>query len=144
IGLVIPAIQTINLSLKNQQALSEPATCPPHPSPGFPCGVKYVGLKNYKFAFTDSYTLSTFRHTILWLIIVPAVTVGVGLLAALLMDRMRHTAVPKTLIFLPTAISLVGGAVIWQYIYTYTDPKLPQTGLLSAVAIKLGWKNPPN
>jgi alpha-glucoside transport system permease protein len=137
VGLIVPAIQTTLTSFKNQQFLGEKA-CPPHPSPGFPC-IKYAGLKNYKFAFTDSYTLATFRHTVLWFLIVPAVTVVVGLLAALLMDRMRHTALPKTLIFLPTAISLVGGAVIWLNVY---NP--PPTGLLSAFVMKLGWSHPPN
>lgn len=142
VGLVIPAIQTIITSLHNQQFLGEKA-CPPHPSPGFPC-IKFAGLKNYKFAFTDPYTLATFRHTIAWLVIVPLVTVGVGLLTALLMDRMRHSGLPKTLIFLPTAISLVGGSLIWAYVYNYRAPSLPQTGLLSQVVIKLGWRNPPN
>jgi alpha-glucoside transport system permease protein len=57
---------------------------------------------------------------------------------------MRRTALPKTIIFLPTAISLVGGSLIWRYVYDYRDPSQPQTGLLSQLAIKLGWKNPPN
>jgi alpha-glucoside transport system permease protein len=52
--------------------------------------------------------------------------------------------VPKTLIFLPTAISFVGAATIWSYVYNYIEPSQPQTGLLSQVVIKLGWKNPPN
>jgi alpha-glucoside transport system permease protein len=137
VGLIVPAIQTVITSFKNQQFLGE-QPCPPHPSPGFTC-IKGAGFKNYKFAFTDSYTLATFRHTVLWFVIVPLVTVVVGLLAALLMDRMKHTAVPKTLIFLPTAISLVGGSVIWLNIY---NP--PPTGLLSTVVKNLGWKNPPN
>jgi alpha-glucoside transport system permease protein len=110
VGLVVPAIQTIITSFQNQTSLTEAKTCPKVVTPGFPCGIKNVGFKNYKFDFQDPYTLGTFRHTLLWLVIVPAVTVVIGLLAALLMDRMRHTAVPKTLIFLPTAISLVGDA----------------------------------
>jgi alpha-glucoside transport system permease protein len=137
VGLIIPAIQTTLTSFKNQQFLGEKA-CPPHPDPGFAC-IKGVGLKNYKYAFNDPYTLATFRHTVLWFVIVPVVTVVVGLVAALLMDRMRHSALPKTLIFLPTAISLVGGSVIWLNIY---NP--PPTGLLSSVVTQLGWKNPPN
>jgi alpha-glucoside transport system permease protein len=137
VGLIIPAIQTTITSFNNQQFLGE-KPCPPHPSPGFTC-TKGVGLKNYKYAFTDSYTLATFRHTVLWFVIVPLVTVIVGLVAALLMDRMRRTSLLKTLIFLPTAISLVGGSVIWLNIY---NP--PPTGLLTAVVTKLGWKNPPN
>ncbi len=131
IGLVIPAIETINLSFKNQQFLGQLDT-------------KYVGFKNYTYAFGDSYTQHTILRTLLWLLIVPALSVGVGLLASLLMDRMTHTGLPKTLIFLPTAISFVGAAVIWSYVYNYVDPRNPQTGLLSEVAIKLGWHNPPN
>jgi alpha-glucoside transport system permease protein len=142
VGLVVPAINTFIISLHNQQFLGQPK-CPPHPSPGFPCS-KYIGFKNYTNDFKDPYTQGVFLHTLAWLIIVPIVTVVVGLLAALLMDRMRRTAVPKTLIFLPTAISLVGGALIWSYVYNYVEPSQPQTGLLSQVAIKLGWHNPPN
>jgi alpha-glucoside transport system permease protein len=142
IGLIIPAINTIVISLHNQQFLGQPK-CTGASSPAFPC-YKSVGLKNYWFDVTDSYTRATFLHTLGWLIIVPTVTVGIGLLAALLMDRMRHTAVPKTLIFMPTAISLVGGSFTWAYIYNYIEPSQPQTGLLSQIVIKLGWKNPPN
>jgi alpha-glucoside transport system permease protein len=142
VGLVIPAINTFIISLHNQQFLGE-LKCPPHPSPGFPC-TKFVGLDNYKFDLTDPYTQATLVHTLGWLVVVPVATVGVGLIAALLMDRMRHTAVPKTLIFLPTAISLVGASLIWSYVYNYIAPSQPQTGLLSQIAISLGWKNPPN
>ena len=142
VGLVIPAINTFVISLHNQQFLGQPA-CPPHPSPGFPC-YKSIGLRNYTQDFSDAYTRSTFIHTLAWLIIVPVVTVIIGLLAALLMDRMRHTGLPKTLIFLPTAISLVGGSFTWAYVFNYIEPSQPQTGLLSEIVIKLGWKNPPN
>ena len=142
VGLIIPAINTIVISLHNQQFLGEKA-CPPHPSPGFPC-YKGAGLSNYTFDFSDPYTRATLLHTLGWLIIVPTFTVVIGLLAALLMDRMKHTALPKTLIFLPTAISLVGGSFTWAYVYNYIEPSQPQTGLLSEIVIKLGWKNPPN
>jgi len=131
LGLVIPALRTIDLSFKNQQFLGQLDT-------------KYIGFKNYTYAFTDPYTQQTILRTLLWLLIVPAASVLVGLTAALLMDRMTHTAVPKTLIFLPTAISFVGAAVIWSYVYNYVDPSVPQTGLLSEIVIKLGWHNPPN
>jgi alpha-glucoside transport system permease protein len=131
LGLIIPAITTINNSLTNQQFLGQLNT-------------KYIGLKNYTYAFTDPYTQQTILRTVLWLLIVPAVAVFVGLLVSLLIDRMRFSAVPKTMIFLPTAISFVGASVIWKYVYSYVTPSQPQTGLLSAVVMALGWKNPPN
>lgn len=131
IGLVIPAINTLMLSFKNQQFLGQKHT-------------KYIGLKNYRFALTDSYTRDTLVRTAVWIVVVPLCAVGVGLLAALLMDRMKRTYLVKTLIFLPTAISFVGASVIWSYVYDYKDPSLPQTGLLSTIVMKLGWSHPPN
>lgn len=131
LGLIIPAITTINNSLKNQQFLGQLET-------------KYIGFKNYTYAFTDPYTQQTIIRTVLWLVIVPAAAVSVGLLMALLVDRMKYASIPKTMVFLPTAISFVGAAVIWSYVYNYVTPSQPQTGLLSEVVMKLGWSNPPN
>ncbi len=131
LGLIIPAITTINNSLKNQQFLGQLKT-------------KYIGLKNYSYALTDPYTQQTILRTVLWLLIVPAMAVFVGLLMALLVDRMKYASIPKTMVFLPTAISFVGAAVIWSYVYNYVTPSQPQTGLLSQVVMKLGWSNPPN
>ena len=34
--------------------------------------------------------------------------------------------------------------MIWRYIYTAKTPPNPQTGLVSEIAIKLGWSHPPN
>jgi alpha-glucoside transport system permease protein len=75
--------------------------------------------------------------------------VGVGLLLALLMDRMKYTSFFKTMIFMPTAISFVGASLIWELIYNspvYLPNGQPgsQTGLLSQLVISLGWKNPPD
>jgi alpha-glucoside transport system permease protein len=131
IGLVVPAAVTIVTSFKNQQAITDQHS-------------NFVGFKNYKYAFTDPATLHTLFRTLLWLLIVPAAAVIVGLTVALLIDRMKHSALPKTLIFLPTAISFVGAAIIWSYVYNYVDPSNPQTGLLSEIVIKLGWSHPPN
>jgi alpha-glucoside transport system permease protein len=86
---------------------------------------------------------------VLWIVIVPLLTVGVGLLLALLMDRMKYTSFFKTMIFMPTAISFVGASLIWELIYNapvYLPSGQPgsQTGLLSQLALWLGWKNPPD
>jgi alpha-glucoside transport system permease protein len=62
---------------------------------------------------------------------------------------MRRPGLAKTLIFLPTAISGVGASLIWALVYdapNYNQNGTPssQTGLLSQLAIALGWKHPPN
>jgi alpha-glucoside transport system permease protein len=126
IGLVVPALETIGLSFKD------------------PYGQKYVGLANYKWAFTDSTTLAVLGRTLVWLIIAPTAATGIGLLLAVLIDRMKRESIPKSLIFMPMAISFVGAAIIWKFVYTYVQPGSPQIGLLSRVVMLIGWKNPPN
>src|SRR4051794_12331656 len=125
IGLVWPSIRTLNLSFQNN------------------AGTKYVGLKNYQWAFTDPDIRGTLFNTLLWVIVAPVAATAVGLLLALLIDRMRRESIPKSLIFMPMAISFVGASIIWKFVYEYRDPQVPQIGLLEQVAIWLGWSNPP-
>ncbi|HET7488142.1 MAG TPA: sugar ABC transporter permease, partial [Acidimicrobiales bacterium] len=55
-----------------------------------------------------------------WIVIVPLVAVTVGLVFAMLADRLRRgEAIAKSLIFLPMAISFVGAAVTFRLIYSY-------------------------
>ena len=125
IGLVWPSIRTINLSFQNADSSS------------------YIGLKNYTWAFTDPDVRSTLVNTVLWVIIAPVAATAIGLLLALLIDRMRRESIPKSLIFMPMAISFVGASIIWKFVYEYRDPTVPQIGLLEQVVIWLGWKDPP-
>ena len=130
IGLVIPAIRTIFLSFRGQYVVGP--------------DVKYVGLANYTWAFTDPHTIHTLIRTAEWLVIVPLASSVFGLVFALLVDRMKFQVIAKSLIFMPTAISFVGASLIWKYVYQYRSPGLPQIGLLSEVVMKLGWAHPPN
>jgi alpha-glucoside transport system permease protein len=61
-----------------------------------------------------------------------------------MVDRLKGQAIYKSLIFMPMAISFVGASIIWKFVYEARDPAQPQIGLLSQVAIALGWSNPPN
>lgn len=126
IGLIMPAIRTVTLSMFNAS------------------GTKFVGAKNYDWAFTDPDVRKVLITTIVWLLLSPVLATGLGLLLALLIDRMRRESIPKSFLFVPMAISFVGAAIIWKFVYDYRDPSLPQIGLLEQVVIWLGWKNPPN
>ncbi|KRF26034.1 carbohydrate ABC transporter permease [Phycicoccus sp. Soil803] len=115
--LIYPAIVTIQYSFANEDSTT------------------YVGLKNYTDLVTDKTFLSVITNNLLWIIIVPALTVVLGLGVAVLTDRLRPQGekVTKTFIFLPMAISMVGAATIWRTIYDYQPEGAPQTGLLNAV-----------
>jgi len=116
--LIYPAVQTIQYSFANADSTG------------------YVGFQNYIDLLTANDFLAVLFNNLLWIIIVPALTVVLGLGVAVLTDRLnpRGEKLTKTLIFLPMAISMVGAATIWRSIYEFQPTGTPQTGLLNAIA----------
>ena len=115
--LIYPAIVTVQYSFANEDSTA------------------YVGVENYTDLLTDSSFLSVLFNNVLWIVIVPAATVVLGLGVAVLADRLRPKGekTTKTFIFLPMAISMVGAATIWRTIYEFQPEGSPQTGLLNAI-----------
>jgi alpha-glucoside transport system permease protein len=69
----------------------------------------------------------------LWLAVVPAACTFLGLVIAVLTDKIWWGTIAKSLIFLPLAISFVGASVIWKFIYEYRGEGQVQIGLLNAI-----------
>lgn len=115
--LIYPAIVTLQYSFANADSTA------------------FVGISNYTDLLTEPSFLSVLFNNILWIIIVPAVTVVLGLGVAVLADRLRPQGekAAKTVIFLPMAISMVGAATIWRTVYDYQPEGSPQTGILNAI-----------
>lgn len=105
----------------------------------------FVGLDNFKYAFTDRNMLEAFRNNLLWIIVGTFFCVGLGLLIAVLADRSRFENVYKIIIFMPMAISFVGAGVIWKFIYTYKGEGsgIAEIGLINAIVIALGGVSQP-
>lgn len=119
-GLVYPAIRTTMLSFKD------------------PNGENWVGLDNYKWVVTDPDGLLNLRNTAIWVLFTPIISVAIGLVYALLIDKMKREAVAKIFIFLPMAISGVAAAIIWRFVFAYKATRFEQIGLLNAIVKKLG------
>ena len=51
---------------------------------------------------------------------------------------MKREALAKSLIFMPMAISFVGGSLIWNLMYQYQEPEMNQTGLVGQLMKSLG------
>ena len=143
IYLIYPIVETFRLSLYDR--LSQ----------------DYIGFANYQWMFGnpadwfrsavdpvsgEAIALSrgdpTFWQAALnnlgWLVIVPAFSTGFGLIIALLADRVWWGSVAKTLVFMPMAISFVGAAVIWRFVYAYREEGLNQIGILNAIVTAFG------
>ena len=82
--------------------------------------------------------LEILRNNVIWLFVATGGSVGLGLLAAALFDRIRREALAKVFIFTPLAISLVGATVIWKFVYAWQPPSQPQFGLLNAIWTAFG------
>jgi alpha-glucoside transport system permease protein len=74
------------------------------------------------------------------MIVVPAFTVAIGLGVAVLADRLRPRgeSLAKTIIFLPMAISMVGAATVWRFVYAFRPAGQSQVGLQNAIVSSLG------
>jgi len=129
--IVYPGLNTLVLSFKNADSTQSAATAC---VPGEPCwGI----FENYRYALTAPIMLNAFRNNLLWIILMVGGTVGMGLLIAVLADRVKYEALAKAIIFMPMAISFVGAGIIWKFVYNYGSGQV-QIGLLNAILTSLG------
>ncbi len=100
----------------------------------------FLGLENYKAIFTQRDTLIVLRNNLLWVFLFTSLTVGLGLVLAVLTERVPYEAVAKAVIFIPMAVSFVAAGVIWTFMYQYQPaaPGFTQTGTVNAVLTALG------
>jgi alpha-glucoside transport system permease protein len=101
-------------------------------------GQDFVGLSNYLWVFGDENFLVTIRNNFLWLLVVPAASTALGLVVAVLADRVWWGHAAKTLVFMPMAISFVGASVIWKFVYDYRGPGADQIGIVNALVQGMG------
>lgn len=121
--LVYPAAQTVLYSFANDDSTA------------------FVGFENYVSLFSDAGFRSALFNNVLWIVVVPTFSVIVGLLVAVLADKLRTRAekFTKIVIFLPMAISFVGAGTIWGFVYDANLRGGDQIGLLNAVVVALGF-----
>ena len=102
---------------------------------------EWVGWDNYSNLINQNpYFWESVTNTLLWVLLVPAVAIILGLLVAVLVDRLNPRAekTAKTLIFMPMAISAVAAATAWRFIYSVQIPPHEQLGLLNGIWTMFG------
>jgi alpha-glucoside transport system permease protein len=117
VWMVYPAVYTIVRSFFGQQ--------------GF-LGT-WVGVDNYKTLFSDSTLRTAIKNNAIWVAVVPAFVTAVGLVFAVLTERVRWAVAFKTAVFLPMAISAFATGVTWRILYDQ-DPSLGAINALGRVA----------
>jgi alpha-glucoside transport system permease protein len=129
---VYPLIGTLQLSFTNRFGVGSAADgC----ITGQPC---WGALENYRYALTNPEMTTALRNNALWLLLMVPATVAIGLLMAVLADRVRYESLAKAIVFMPMAISFIGAGVIWRFVYFIETGGGPQIGLLNAIIAGLG------
>ena len=127
IGLFIiwPTLQSIRLSFMEEEIDGS---------------TTWVGFQNFKDLFAEDYFASMLINNLMWIAIVPVLTVSLGLAIAQLANNVgpRQEKVLKSIFFMPMTISFVSAAVIWRYIYAYSPEGGEQIGLFNAIWTALG------
>jgi alpha-glucoside transport system permease protein len=98
----------------------------------------WVGLENYSWFFSSPDALVALRNSLVWVVFLTLFTVGLGLIIAVLVDRVRYETIAKSVIFVPLAISMTAAGVIWRFMFDYQSPGSPQTGTLNGILSAFG------
>jgi multiple sugar transport system permease protein len=79
----------------------------------------FAGLSNYGSALTDPAFLSSLARVVAYSLILVPVMLGLALLFALLLDarRVRFQRFSRLSIFLPFAVPIVIGSLLWGFLY---------------------------
>ncbi len=119
--LVYPSIDTFRRSLMNANS------------------TEFVGVESYVRVFQKEETQLALLNSLLWMVLFTSVTTALGLLIAVMSERVKYDVIVKTLVFLPMAISFTASAVIWRFIYGFQPPGFPQWGAANAALTALGF-----
>jgi alpha-glucoside transport system permease protein len=119
---IYPAIITIRDSFLNETA------------------TKAVGFANYKSLFSTADTLIALRNNVIWVLVFPFVVTVLGLVLAVLTEKIRWSTAFKTIIFLPIVFSVTASSLIYTQIFNLN----PQIGAVNAVIQTVSdWFSPP-
>jgi alpha-glucoside transport system permease protein len=119
---VWPTIDTIRLSLFNESA------------------TKFLGLTNYKTVFSTDTILTAFRNNVIWVLIFPFFVTTIGLIFAVLTERIRWATAFKALVVMPIVFSTTASALVWATIFDNS----PQIGAVNAAVLTVSdWFNAP-
>ncbi|MGO4689815.1 carbohydrate ABC transporter permease [Glaciibacter sp. 2TAF33] len=94
-------------------------------------GSNFLGLGNYVTMFTDPATFISIRNNVIWVLVVPVSVTILGLIFAVLMDRIKWGIAFKLIVFMPMAISMVAAGVIFRT----TFQENPNLGVVNAALV---------
>lgn len=99
----------------------------------------FIGLGNYSALFSDDNFLRILKNTLVYVGVTVPVSMVLGFLFAMLINRkFRGVGLSRLAFFHPTILPLVSAATIWMFFFT------PDYGLFNTALSFLGYKGPQN
>ncbi|MEU6385517.1 sugar ABC transporter permease [Streptomyces bauhiniae] len=92
-------------------------------------GDQFAGFDNYKALFTDDGIRTALKNNIIWVVFAPTVSTALGLVFAVLTERVRWGTAFKLVVFMPMAISMLAAGIIFRLVYDQD----PDKGVANAV-----------
>ncbi|MER5872853.1 sugar ABC transporter permease [Streptomyces sp. NPDC002044] len=92
-------------------------------------GSGFVGGDNYREILTDRTIRTALKNTAVWVVLAPATATALGLIFAVLTERVRWGTAFKLLVFMPMAISMLAAGIIFRLVYDHD----PDRGVANAV-----------
>ena len=100
VWIIYPAVYTIARSFFGREGFGE-----------------FVGIDNYETLFTDDNLVTAIRNNAIWVAVVPAAVTAIGLIFAVLTERISWSVAFKTVVFMPMAVSAFAAGVTWRIMY---------------------------
>lgn len=94
----------------------------------------WVGFDNYKRIYHTPELWHSVTNSLIWVLVVPAFVSAIGLMFAVLTERVRWSVAFKTIVFLPMAISAFATGVTWRIMYQQ-DPNIGAVNALGRVVV---------
>lgn len=92
-------------------------------------GDAFVAAGNYVNMFNSGATLTAIRNNLIWVVFAPSIVTALGLVFAVLTERVKWATAFKVAIFMPMAISFLAAGVIFRLVYEDD----PDRGVANAV-----------
>ncbi|MHB0893549.1 carbohydrate ABC transporter permease [Streptomyces sundarbansensis] len=96
-------------------------------------GTGFAGFDNYTALFTDDTILTAVKNNAIWVVFAPTVATALGLIFAVLTERIRWGTAFKLVVFMPMAISMLAAGIIFRLVYD----QAPERGVANAVAVSV-------
>ncbi|MBD0747667.1 carbohydrate ABC transporter permease [Streptomyces sp. CBMA152] len=92
-------------------------------------GNGFAGFDNYRTLFTDDTIRTAVKNNAIWVVCAPTIATALGLIFAVLTERVRWGTAFKLIVFMPMVISMLAAGIIFRLVYEQD----PDRGVANAV-----------